>query len=227
MSVHGHEYLNVALFLHDVRLLCAHHIPRRRSVRTVVHVCEVCIEHEVRAHLVPALRTCCFKAFNMSPEMSSACLPNLTVAETATSNNTVVMAAIFVVWLFWELSTSIYSHVAKAHLVSRLTRAHCPRRIDPFIGLFADPFVGGTELDGGLVPNAIFFVCKMLEAMQREDGDFKPRWMADFSVSDFSLLTEVHAALMRAMPLARAQPQVCKAVLTSLTCRAPRIWRSL
>lgn len=108
------------------------------------------------------------------------------------------------------LDQDLSEHVEKAHLVRAriFVRAHA-RRIDPFIGLFADPFVGGTELDGGLVPNAIFFVCKMLEAMQREDSDFKPRWMADFSQSDFSLLTEVHAALMRAMPLARAQPQVC------------------
>ena len=81
------------------------------------------------------------------------------------------------------------------------------RRIDPFIGLFADQFVGGTELDGGLITNSLIFVNYLLKRMLSNE-DFKAQWLQGLPEANLTAIADVQKTLQETVPLSRTEPQV-------------------
>ena len=85
------------------------------------------------------------------------------------------------------------------------------RKTDPFIGLFADPFVGGTELEGGVVSNAIVVINFLVQRLET-DYVLRGLWLPEILPTQLDLIKETAAALLRCLPLAKAKPQVCRSV---------------
>jgi hypothetical protein len=82
------------------------------------------------------------------------------------------------------------------------------RRLDPFLGLFADHFIGGTELEGGLLSNAIIVLRHLLEKIVG-DAAFCQQWLPQFTQAHLDSIRGLFPALQIGLALARAQPEVC------------------
>eukprot|EP00048_Salpingoeca_helianthica_P023358 m.23852 g.23852 ORF g.23852 m.23852 type:complete len:4219 (+) comp8583_c1_seq1:2019-14675(+) len=113
-------------------------------------------------------------------------------------------------------------------------------RLDPFLGLFADHFVGGTELEGGVIRNAIIVLRHLLEKIVG-DAEFCQRWLPDFTPANLEAIRALFPALQMGLMLSRAEPEkpeeleeLVNDLLTRISALDPRDvlfvpggWRSL
>lgn len=69
--------------------------------------------------------------------------------------------------------------------------------------------MGGTELEGGIIPNAVVVISYLLRRIAADDA-FGACWLPEWPAARLDLLREAEAALLRCMPLAKAHPEASR-----------------
>jgi hypothetical protein len=82
------------------------------------------------------------------------------------------------------------------------------RQLDPFICQFADAFVSGTELEGGMTANAIAVLVKIIDRLLEKVLVDDPNcFLLGLSEAQLSALSNFKERIQAAHEIAAAQPQ--------------------